>query len=208
LKSLKDGETVYAPSTNKRKRSPKPEKASKKKKKSKQDEDSDDDSFINDDDEEAISSGDEDDSQNDDSDDEPEEEERTPLTEEDINKVLETMKAQKKSARRERTEIDQKVAAKKAEIASLEKAKKVIEVRVNSICIQARNDYSTTAIQQDFADGVKELDMENAEEEDEDNFDPDKEIRDYAEVAKSLKVFCVSKYISYSFPNARGGQFQ
>ncbi|EHL03633.1 putative GTPase SLIP-GC [Glarea lozoyensis 74030] len=193
LKSLKDEETVYAPSTKKRKRSPKPEKT-RKKKKSKQAEDSDDDSFINDDDEEeeAISSEDEDEDQSDDSDNEPEEEERTPLTEEDIQKVLENMKTQKKNARRERTEIDHKVAAKKAEIASLEKAKKVIEVRVNSICIQARNDYFTTAIQQDFADGVKELDMENAEEENEDNFDPDREIRDYAEVAKSLKVFCVS----------------
>jgi hypothetical protein len=42
-------------------------------------------------------------------------------------------------------------------------------------------------------DDVRELDMENAEEEDEENFDLDKEIRDYAEVAKSLKVFCVSE---------------
>jgi hypothetical protein len=85
------------------------------------------------------------------------------------------------------------VRGKKAEIATLEKARKEVEVRVNSICIQARNEYSTTAIQQDFADGVRELDMENAEEEDEENFDPDQEIRDYDEVAKSLKVFCVSE---------------
>ena len=40
--------------------------------------------------------------------------------------------------------------------------------------------------------GMKELDQQLAAEEDEDNFNPDVDIRDYAEVAKSLPVFCVS----------------
>jgi hypothetical protein len=48
------------------------------------------------------------------------------------------------------------------------------------------------AIQQDFAAGIKELDQENAAEEDEDNFNPDEELRDYDKVAESLPVFCVS----------------
>ena len=39
---------------------------------------------------------------------------------------------------------------------------------------------------------MKELDQEIAAEEDEENFDPDIEIRDYDEVANSLPVFCVS----------------
>jgi hypothetical protein len=34
--------------------------------------------------------------------------------------------------------------------------------------------------------------MENAMEEDEENFNPEEELRDYDEVAKSLPVFCVS----------------
>ena len=48
------------------------------------------------------------------------------------------------------------------------------------------------AIQEDFAAGVKEIDQENAAEEDEDNFDPDEEHRDYEDVARALPVFCVS----------------
>ena len=39
---------------------------------------------------------------------------------------------------------------------------------------------------------MKELDQELAAEEDEENFDPEKDIRDYDEVARSLPVFCVS----------------
>jgi len=39
---------------------------------------------------------------------------------------------------------------------------------------------------------MKELDQELAAEEDEENFDPDMDIRDYDEVARSLPVFCVS----------------
>ena len=39
---------------------------------------------------------------------------------------------------------------------------------------------------------MKELDQELAAENDEENFDPDTDIRDYDEVARSLPVFCVS----------------
>jgi hypothetical protein len=38
----------------------------------------------------------------------------------------------------------------------------------------------------------KELDQELALEEDEENFNPDVELRDYEQVAQSLPVFCVS----------------
>ena len=43
-----------------------------------------------------------------------------------------------------------------------------------------------------LAAGMKELDQEIMAEEDEESFDPDVDIRDYDEVAKSLPVFCVS----------------
>lgn len=55
-----------------------------------------------------------------------------------------------------------------------------------------RNAYSRGAIQNDFAQGIKELDQELAAEDDEENFDPDADSRDYDEVARSLPVFCVS----------------
>lgn len=40
--------------------------------------------------------------------------------------------------------------------------------------------------------GMKELDQEIAAEDDEENFNPDENVRDYDEVARSLPVFCVS----------------
>jgi hypothetical protein len=61
-----------------------------------------------------------------------------------------------------------------------------------SLCIEGRNKYSKGAIQQDFADGIREIDMESAQEEDADRFNPDEELRDYTKVALSLPVFCVS----------------
>ena len=71
---------------------------------------------------------------------------------------------------------------------------KIAEVRaeMSAICIAGRNEYSKGAIQQDFAAGIKELDMENAAEDDEENFNPEEDIRHYDEVARSLPVFCVS----------------
>lgn len=69
---------------------------------------------------------------------------------------------------------------------------KSIKAEISRICIAGRNEYSKEAIQNDFAAGIKELDQENAAEEDEDNFNPDEDKRDYDEVARSLPVFCVS----------------
>ncbi|KAG9237560.1 hypothetical protein BJ875DRAFT_142056 [Amylocarpus encephaloides] len=79
-----------------------------------------------------------------------------------------------------------------AEMATLKKTKDVLETKMSAVCIEGRNKYSKDAIQLDFAAGIKELDQENAQEEDEENFDPDDDIRDYENVAKSLPVFCVS----------------
>lgn len=44
----------------------------------------------------------------------------------------------------------------------------------------------------EFAAGIKELDQENQIETNEADFNPEEDLRDYAEVARSLPVFCVS----------------
>ena len=67
-----------------------------------------------------------------------------------------------------------------------------IKSRLSALCISGRNEYSKGAIKSDFAMGIKELDQEIAAEDDEENFDPDIEVRDYDKVARSLPVFCVS----------------
>jgi hypothetical protein len=63
---------------------------------------------------------------------------------------------------------------------------------MSMICIQGRNAYSKSAIQQDFAAGIKELDMEDAQEQEDFNPEEADNLRDYDEVARSLPVFCVS----------------
>lgn len=102
------------------------------------------------------------------------------------------MNEDKKRARRERSEVDKKIKELNQELNGLEKSQSVIETAMSAICIEGRNKYSKRAIQRDFADGIRELDMEAAQEEDPEQFNPEDELRDYDEVARTLPVFCVS----------------
>lgn len=115
-----------------------------------------------------------------------------PLDEEHITSKIAELRTTKKDARKVRTEIEEKLTAVRVEIEEASKAEKRIEAEMAALCISGRNAYSKGAIQQDFAAGIKELDQELAAEEDEENFNPDVETRDYEEVARSLPVFCVS----------------
>lgn len=85
-----------------------------------------------------------------------------------------------------------KLKDKKSYIAGLNAKIEEIKAEIRSNCISGRNSYARTAIRQDFAAGLKELDHEVALEEDEDHFNPNEERRNYAEIAQSLPVFCVS----------------
>ncbi|KAI9745714.1 MAG: hypothetical protein M1818_001250 [Claussenomyces sp. TS43310] len=114
------------------------------------------------------------------------------LTVDAINAKIAELKATKKEARLQRREIDAKIHDVKDQMKGLKSAKDVIQAEMSAVCIAGRNKYSKGAIQQDFAAGIKELDQENAVEEDEENFNPEEDLRDYEEVARSLPVFCVS----------------
>lgn len=114
------------------------------------------------------------------------------LTEEQIVAKLQELRATKKEARAQRAEITERINQLRKEIDQSKKAEEKIESKMSAMCISGRNAYSKGAIQQDFAAGIKELDQELAAEEDEENFNPDAEIRDYDEVARGLPVFCVS----------------
>ncbi|ROV95754.1 hypothetical protein VPNG_08780 [Cytospora leucostoma] len=117
---------------------------------------------------------------------------RTPLTEDQIEDELIEIKSQKKDLRKSRKIINEKVSAMKKELSLITSKENALLSEVKSICIKARNDYSRHAIKNDFAMGIKELDQQTAVEEDETAFDPDEDIRDYDEVARSLPVFTVS----------------
>lgn len=170
---ISSGEVVYAPSTNSRKR--KRGEASL-------------GSFKSD----ADDNLDADDSGSSDKENSQQEHNRKPLTEEVIEDQIASLRTERKKIRGERRSIDSQIAGLRQDIEKIKNEREKVLAGVKAICIQGRNDYSRNAIKQDFAMGIKELDQENAVEEDDATFDPDQDIRDYNEVANSLPVFCVS----------------
>ncbi|THZ84664.1 hypothetical protein D6C84_03900 [Aureobasidium pullulans] len=159
---LDDGETVYPPAPKTLKR-----------KRSSSSTDSEDDGNSSDDSDHDSDRG-------------------PPLTAEDIDSNIRDLKDQKKQARRGRSEIELQVKQINSEIKQMKIESRSIDDKRTQICIAARNRYSKSAIQIDFAAGIKELDQEAEAEDDPDQYDPEHEIRDYEKVAKDLPVFCVS----------------
>lgn len=183
--SLEDGKTVFASKSKPSSKKRKGRNVKKPRKRQRHDANSDDD-FLDDDD-------------SDDSAPEPDSEEeldsaepREPLSEDQVNAKISELRSMKKEARRQRLEITNKMTEVEEEIDKAREAEEKIETDMAALCISGRNGYSKGAIQNDFAQGIRELDMEIAAEEDEENFNPDSDARDYEEVARSLPVFCVS----------------
>ena len=177
---LEDGETVYAPSafgTRKRKRSPRPADARKRRRRSSGVDSDEDDS-------ESVSGDDDADSAIAPS--------GSPLTAHEVEEKTEELKGLKKDARRERGKFEDKIRELRKQITQIEEDEAELDARQSELCIAGRNEYSRSAIRFDFATGIRELDQETAEEEDPDNFNPEEDIRDYHEVARSLPVYCVS----------------
>ncbi|KAI0164025.1 hypothetical protein GGR57DRAFT_452090 [Xylariaceae sp. FL1272] len=172
---LRQDDTVYAPSTGskKRKRGGRPAGSRKNR------ESSDDDW--------EASESDSSDKENSQS-----AETREPLTEDDVESKLTSLRARRKEIREERRSLDSQIGELRDEIASAKNMRDAILAKVKAVCIAGRNNYSREAIKLDFAMGIKELDQENAMDEGDANFDPDQDIRDYDAVARSLPVFCVS----------------
>ena len=177
---VEDGKTVYVPSNGKKRKQSSTDRGHRKKQRKSSDDEGNDD--YNDDPEESA---------NDDND-QIAENKGPSLTEDAIGAKITELRGTKKEARRQRTELDEKIATIRKEIDIAHEAEERIVGEMQHLCISGRNAYSKGAIQQDFAQGIKELDQEIAAEDDEENFNPDVEVRDYEEVARSLPVFCVS----------------
>lgn len=127
------------------------------------------------------------------SEDEDDDEDRgEPLTMEAIKSKLNECRELKTNARKEKAAIGRQIEELRSELKEITNKIDELESKIASECIKGRNLYSKGAIQQDFAAGIKELDQENAIEEDEENFNPDEDLRDYDAVARSLPVYCVS----------------
>ncbi|KAG8163857.1 hypothetical protein KVR01_005775 [Diaporthe batatas] len=125
----------------------------------------------------------------------------TPLTEGDIERELATIKIHKKEARKKKKSLEKEISRARHALDEVTKEGAETKSDMLRLCIQRRNEYVKVAIQQDFALGIKELDQEVSIEEDEADFDPEEEKRDYDELARSLPVFCVS---SRSYQNMAG----
>ncbi|KAJ4294865.1 hypothetical protein N0V88_005102 [Collariella sp. IMI 366227] len=100
------------------------------------------------------------------------------------------LEAKKKKVRTKK-EVEAIITAENEKRKILTAEKEVIFAKMKEICIKGRNNYLRQAIKQDFVIGIKELDQETAAEEDEANFNPDVDQRDYNTVAASPPVFCV-----------------
>lgn len=182
--SLEDGKTVFAPTesgSKKRKKKSSP----RERKKQRRDSQSEND-FIDDDDDHDGNSASESENEQDSASYE------APLSGENVTTKIEELRSMKKEARRRRVDISGKIKELQQEKAEAKTLEENIEAEMSALCISGRNQYSKGAIQQDFAQGIRELDQELAAEEDEENFNPDADTRNYEEVARSLPVFCVS----------------
>ncbi|KAL8858213.1 MAG: hypothetical protein Q9178_005225 [Gyalolechia marmorata] len=194
--SVSNGKITFPPrakTTKKRKASSKERSSKHKRRKIAHDDDEDDD-FIDvgseNDDEDNSDEAESHNSDEESSDLESQDEQ--PLTEEQVTVKVQELKATKKDARTRKREITERLQDIRQELQRVQDAESKITSEISALCISGRNQYSKGAIQQDFAAGIKEIDQEIAAEEDEDNFNPDNDARDYDEVAKSLPVFCVS----------------
>ena len=183
---LEAGKTVFAPSTkssNKRRKASDSSKPRKRQRRSNSDdEDTGDNDYQDDDDSDQDSEGEV----------SAEDSQGEPLNEEKVAAKIADLRSTKKESRRQRTELEEKIKSIRKESSEAEEKEENIKADIAALCIAGRNQYSKGAIQQDYAAGIKELDQELAAEEDEENFNPDNEARDYEEVARNLPVFCVS----------------
>lgn len=117
---------------------------------------------------------------------------RTPMSPAEVKAKREELKTAKDQARQCKKECHTKHAQLLRKTKDCRASKKELADRKRALCVAARNDWSRGHIQHDYAMGIKELDQECGQREDEDNFDPDIDIRNYDQVGRSLPVFCVS----------------
>ncbi len=81
---------------------------------------------------------------------------RQPLSEGEIDEKLAALRAEKKILRGNRKEVETRLSSIRQEIGKITEAKEALEAEVKSVCIKGRNAYSRGAIKQDFATGIKE----------------------------------------------------
>ncbi|KAJ2995161.1 hypothetical protein NUW58_g1356 [Xylaria curta] len=123
------------------------------------------------------------------------------LTQEDIQTMIDFLRSQKQAAIDEKESLHDKVYEEEDRLAELEEQVAKLEERLQLECVSRRNECARKTIRDQFALGLRELDQQESQRADPNNFDPENEYRDYAEVARSLPVFCVSSQAYRSLAN-------
>ncbi|KAE8368221.1 hypothetical protein BDV27DRAFT_168356 [Aspergillus caelatus] len=112
---------------------------------------------------------------------------------EDRTRQLQALKAERKQLEHQRRQLNQYIKSKKAKAKRLEQESENMKTEIIRECINARNIYSKDEIKKDFACGIRELDQEFREDEDETAVSGTTlPVRDYENLANELPVFCVS----------------
>ena len=114
-----------------------------------------------------------------------------PLTVGDITVKIAELSEEKKEARHAKSEVEDSIKRIQMKQEEIIKGRQAIEAKITTICILGRNRCVTEIVQQDYAALIKDMDQEIAAEDD-DDFNPDCDARDYTKVAQDLPVFCVS----------------
>ncbi|KAI0527772.1 hypothetical protein F5B22DRAFT_3364 [Xylaria bambusicola] len=114
------------------------------------------------------------------------------LTHQDIKSMTEYLHSKRSAATTERRNLQRMIVDDEARIGKLEDEVLELRKQIEVACVSTRNNFSREAIREQFASGLKELDELEAQTIDPNNFDPEQEKRDYAEVGRSLPVYCVS----------------
>lgn len=95
-----------------------------------------------------------------------------------------------RAVRKSQEEIESRIQDTENELRNMDTYKDDAEAEFHAQCVLRRNECTKDRVLEDFAQGVKKIDQELAQ--DDPDFDPYVNVRDYDALAKSLSVFCVS----------------
>ncbi|KAL8964902.1 MAG: hypothetical protein Q9183_004148 [Haloplaca sp. 2 TL-2023] len=109
-----------------------------------------------------------------------------PLTAATITAKISELQERKVTAQNSKSNLQDQLDRLRSQRDGLRQERADTDSDILARCILARNDYSREAIQQDYAAGIREIDEELAAQEDEANFNPGVELRDYDEIARNF----------------------
>ncbi|KAI0166678.1 hypothetical protein GGR57DRAFT_34099 [Xylariaceae sp. FL1272] len=121
------------------------------------------------------------------------------LTQERVQNVAAYLRFMKERVTKEKIQLDQTIMECEQQGSVIEDEYYDLKENLRRSCVSRRNDYTRMSIRQQFVQGIKELDEENAENEDLGTSDPEQGPRDYEELARSVAVFCVSSQAYQGF---------